>query len=64
MTLIRGIDFASKLSRTSIAGLLDGKASVSLVDFHPRIVSNDPNATPEHHVAHCARISFNNKDAI
>lgn len=57
--MIKGLDFATKVTRTHIGGLLDGKASVSLIDFYPRFVSLDSvHRVPEHHVAHCARMSF------
>jgi len=54
------MDFKGQLTKTAIKGLLDGKASVHLIDFHPRIVESG--RTPEHHVAECARISFGNNE--
>jgi len=50
------MDFKKTLLRTTVTGMLDGKASVSLIDFHPRYTERGK--TPEHHVANCARISF------
>lgn len=50
------VDFMDNIVVKSLNSLLDGNASVHLIDFHPRIVKSG--YTPEHHVADCARVSF------